>query len=450
MLARKIHDVPAAWLLIFVLLSTTPELRVGDVQILELFQLLRVLVVAVLFAYSGLRLPTTGVWNQYGKGYVTFLAAALVLSLIALRLPFYPPSGISLFKGPFVLSLSRLLELSLAIYFMLAVATTLQNRPRLFHVAVDIYTGAGTLSALVSIMAFALFLTTGENTYFINDLDHRVRGFFNEGGPYGLFLTSVILLLLFRRRLNPNVNPLLNRTSLAITVTAWLLSLSKAGLLTGMLCAMAAAVFTSDVRKRLLAVVALPIACAGFFLFFQQGLAGYMNSISDFDETVLFRPNDRNLVMGRIVAAFVVPRMIVAHPVVGIGVGNYSLMRNDPEYLQGLPAVDDWDLPGLGLVSDAAELGIPLTLVLAFLLLRPLRQSKKQNAPAIIFATATFQPVALLMGVNLNFFYPWLVSALVIAWLGQPEHLRPHTGQNFLSSKRPSSYSSFLPKQITL
>src|SRR5689334_17267121 len=127
MLARKIHDVPAAWLLIFVLLSTTPELRVGDVQILELFQLLRVLVVAVLFAYSGLRLPTTGVWNQYGKGYVTFLAAALVLSLIALRLPFYPPSGISLFKGPFVLSLSRLLELSLAIYFMLAVATTLQN-----------------------------------------------------------------------------------------------------------------------------------------------------------------------------------------------------------------------------------------------------------------------------------------------------------------------------------
>ena len=127
--------------------------------------------------------------------------------------------------------------------------------------------------------------------------------------------------------------------------------------------------------------------------------------------------------MGRIVAAFIVPRMIAAHPMLGIGIGNYSLMRNDPDYLRGLPFVDDWDLPGLGLISDAAELGIPLTLFLAALLLRPFLQARKQKAHAVCMAAAAFQPAALLLGVNLNFFYPWLITAFLLASLRQHPEL---------------------------
>lgn len=423
MFPRSIHTVPALWLITFILLSTAPELRIGDVQAAELLQLIRALLVTALFAYAGLKLPRTGVWRNYGTAYLVFLGLALMLSIVALRLSFYPPSDISSLKEPFVLSLSRLLEISLVIYFMLAIADTLKDRPRLFRIALDVYTGTGAVSALASIFAFAIFQWTGEYTYLINPLDHRARGFFNEGGPYGLFLTSVVLVHLMRRRIFPNVHSFISWTALLITLSAFLLSSSKAGLLALILCWMAAAVFTSDIRKRILAAVLVPIACGGFFLLVQRGLAGYMDSISDFDETVLFRPNDRNLVMGRIVAVFVVPRMIAAHPVLGIGLGNYSLMRNDPEYLQSLPAIDDWDLPGLGLVSDAAELGIPLTLFLVLLVLRPLRRCRRTKAFPIVLATAAFQPVALLVGVNANFFYPWLVSAFVLAWLGrtQPE-----------------------------
>jgi hypothetical protein len=444
MFARKIHEVPTTWFIIFIVLSTAPELRLGDVQILELLQLLRVLMIVLLFAYTGLRFPAMGVWRQCGPGYIGLIAAMLVLSLVALRLPFFPPSDISFLKEPFVLSLSRILELCLVIYFMLAIADMLQDRPRLFRIALDVYTGAGAVSALASVIAFAIFQFTGQYTYFINDLDHRVRGLFNEGGPYGLFLTSVILVLLMRRRLYPDGSRLIRWTAFAVTLMAWFLSFSKAGLLAGMLCAMAGAL-RFGFRKRILAAITMPIVCAALFVLFQRGFVGYMNNISNFDETVLFRPHDRNLVMGRIVATFVIPRMIAAHPLLGIGLGNYSLMRNDPEYLQGLPAIDDWDLPGLGLVSDAAELGVPLTLAFIVLLVRPLWNSKKQSAPAIVLATAAFQPVALLTGVNLNFFYPWLVSAFVLAWLGQQGRV-----QHVIATKPSSRYRFFLPKQVTL
>jgi hypothetical protein len=423
MVSRQIHNVPTIWLVAFIILSTAPELRVGDVQILEMLQVIRAFLVAGLFAYAGLKVPSTGVWHEYGRGYVIFLAAALALSLVALRLPFYPPSDISFLKEPFVLSLARLLELSLVIYFMLAMADVLRDRPRLFRVALDVYIAAGTLSALASVIAFVVFQLTGQYTYLINGLDYRARGFFNEGGPYGLFLTSVILVFLMRRRIYRYVHRSIAWIALGITLIAWLLSFSKAGLLAAILC-IAAAFLLSGMRKRIMAAILVPVALAGFFLLFERALAGYRGGLSDFDTAVLFRPEDRNLVMGRIVAVFVVPRMIAAHPILGIGVGNYSLMRNDPEYLQGLPVIDDWDLPGLGLISDAAELGLPLAIVLAFLMLRPLWRCRRAKAPTIVLAAAAFQPAALAMGVNLNFFYPWVVTAFVLAWLGRYQYVR--------------------------
>jgi hypothetical protein len=133
------------------------------------------------------------------------------------------------------------------------------------------------VSALVSVVAFAMFQFTGQYTYFINDLDHRARGLFNEGGPYGLFLTSVILLLLMRRRLYPNGSRLIRWIAFVITLTAWFLSFSKAGVLAGMLCAMAVT-FRLDARKRILVGITLPLMCAAFLLFFQQGFIGYVKS----------------------------------------------------------------------------------------------------------------------------------------------------------------------------
>jgi hypothetical protein len=409
--------VPALWLTSLVVLSAVPELRLGDVQALEMLQLLRALLGILFFAQIGARLPNGGVWCDYGRGFLVFLALSSVLAAAAIRLRFYAPSSISLLKSPIVLSVSRIFEIALAIYFLLAIADTLRERPKLLRGALSAYLAIGTLSAVASIVAFIIFLSTGSNALFVSPLDHRARGFFNEGGPYGLFLVSVIIVFSLRQRLYPVVSPVRTRTALFLIWIALFLSASKAGLLAAIVCGGLAIFFAPTSRRRILAALVLPVACLTFLALFQFALRGYVRSYLGFDETVLYRPEDRNLIMGRVVAAFIIPRMIVSHPVLGIGIGNYSLMRNDPDYLKGLPSVNDWDLPGLGLISDAAELGVPLTVFFVILLLRPFQRARKMKAPGAFIAAAAFQPTALLLGVNLNFFYPWLISAFLLASL---------------------------------
>ena len=41
---------------------------------------------------------------------------------------------------------------------------------------------------------------------------------------------------------------------------------------------------------------------------------------------------DGNFVSGRVAGAFIVPKMVEEHPVVGVGWGNYGLVRDAPEY----------------------------------------------------------------------------------------------------------------------
>jgi O-antigen ligase len=195
---------------------------------------------------------------------------------------------------------------------------------------------------------------------------------------------------------------------------ALLLSGSKAGLLAAAGLA-ALGVVISGSRRQKLTLLASAVLFLGLLAIFQRQLVTYWLLYQDIDEAALFHPDDPNFVMGRVTGALIVPRMIAAHPLSGIGLGNYSLMRNDPEYLQGLPAVDDWDLTGMGLVGAMAELGIPLALCLFATLLRPLRMARKRKAASVIALAAAFQPLSFLLGVNLNFFYPWLVTALALA-----------------------------------
>ena len=221
------------------------------------------------------------------------------------------------------------------------------------------------------------------------------------------------------------ISPIRIRAALVLVWIALFLSASKSGLLAAIVCGGLATFFAPTSRRRILAALVLPVACLSFLALFQFALSGYVRSYLGFDETVLYRPDDRNLIMGRVVAAFIIPRMIGSHPILGIGIGNYSLMRNDPDYLKGLPSVNDWDLPGLGLISDAAELGVPLTVFLIILLLRPFRRARKKKAPGAFIAAAAFQPIALLFGVNLNFFYPWLMTAFLLASLEREPAARP-------------------------
>jgi hypothetical protein len=156
------------------------------------------------------------------------------------------------------------------------------------------------------------------------------------------------------------------------------------------------------------------LAGAAVWMNLGDSLLGYATSIQNVELNADMVGNDPNIVLGRIAALYIVPRMIAAHPVTGIGIGNYPLVRNDPDYLGQLPAITDLeDQPGLGIPGIAAEFGIPATLWLLVLLFRPYWQGRKKAS--ILVISALFQPLAHAVGVQLTFFYPWFVSACALA-----------------------------------
>jgi len=178
-------------------------------------------------------------------------------------------------------------------------------------------------------------------------------------------------------------------------------------------------------------------------------LLGYIDSYQNIEDKMALLGRDQNLVLGRVAALYIVPRMISAHPVTGIGIGNYPLMRNDPHYLGSLPTITDLeDLPALGIPGIAAEMGIPATLWLMALLFAPYWMSRKK-ASIVIGVAAIFQPLAHALGVQLTFAYPWFVSACTLAafsyWTGRASSsaaeipfLAPVSPSSLVSSSDPA------------
>jgi hypothetical protein len=88
MSSRQIHELSPSWLIGLVILSTTPELRIWDLQIVEILQMVRIVLVAFLLASVGLRFPFRGVRRDYGRPYLWFIAGSFVLAIAALRLEY--------------------------------------------------------------------------------------------------------------------------------------------------------------------------------------------------------------------------------------------------------------------------------------------------------------------------------------------------------------------------
>lgn len=427
----RIHLLSTSWLVAFAALSAATVLKFGDVQALEMLQVARALVVFLLFIAGGMRIAKVGLWREFAAKYALFLLGCGVVSVLAMRLSFFPPPDIGFLKRPLVLSLSRMGELFLASYFMLAVAESLRRAPSKMRIVLDVYCGVAVVSAALSVAGFLLFDWAGILTPAIYGFEGRARGFFNEGGPYGLFLVSAVLAWLLRAHLTGSPGRVVYWSAHCVLLCGMIASRSKVALLAVLCLCLVGSLCAGNRRQRLVLAGILSFASALLVSAFGARFLGYLYSYTNFDELLYYRPGDPSLIMGRVTGALILPRMAAAHPVLGVGLGNYSLMRNDPAYLQGLPDVDAWDLPGMGLLGSTAELGVPLTLGFLVLLLLPLRRAWRKNAPPILAAAAAFQPIAFLLGVNLNFFYPWLMAAFAVAALYKSAdvdaHARPAT-----------------------
>jgi hypothetical protein len=348
-----------------------------------------------------------------------------VLSVLALRLDFRPPGDAvgHLLRTPELLFIARLTQFGLAATSMIVLANVLSQDSGLIRFLAASYMWVGVANAAYATVSWCVLAFAGvdlSGAYWpdlVSEGLPRARAFFNEGGPYGLYAVSVVLVVMFRRYALRDIGRGVTAVAIAVVGTSIVLSISKAAFV-----CLVAIWFWLGVRKihmrqiiltgcfATVVIVATPI---------RQQLEDYYQSYSNLEIVAALQPDNGNLVVGRIAALYIVPRIVADHPLVGVGFGNYSLVRNNAKYLGMIPESRYWDLPGLGLAGYAAELGIPLLVYLLWIIWSPVRIGLRTRASGAVVALGAFQFFAQMCGAQITFFYPWLVAALALGLLLQ-------------------------------
>ena len=134
------------------------------------------------------------------------------------------------------------------------------------------------------------------------------------------------------------------------------------------------------------------------------------------EKYVVQRPNDTNLIMGRIAGSHIAPKMIMDNPFFGIGLGNYPIQRNLKEYRSFIPKSPPGktDAHGLGgifqLLVDGGIFILFLFIIILVLLIRK-TLNLRNNLEIFLFVFPCF----FLTGVQIYFLYPWFLLGVIIS-----------------------------------
>lgn len=400
------------------ILATTIILKIAAIQWLEVIYLFQIFVIVLHFIRNDLRTVWFRPYLWLAVLYFLFMLAAMALSIASFRFTFYIPLGLPWWGTPGYITLERVVEFFASTYILLWLADLFRQSPSKLRFTMRVYFWTGVASAVysyLSLPAQALGIPFFGGVYLANQ---RFRGFYNEGGPYGLYLMTVIFvgLAMYQLRWEPVTRM---RIGLALLPVAFYKSYSKAAFAAILVVLLINGLFTagSGIGKRLalLATMAVIVVIGA-----RNVNLGQVISVVDADSTSYERAShqhvgDGNYVYGRIAARFIVPRMIAAHPLTGIGWGNYGVLRNTPEYRGASVWSDIADQPGLGVLGYAAEFGIPLLSFLGIILLLPYLWLRLRGAPTWITNLALMSPIVHLFGAQLNVTYPWIVTAFALA-----------------------------------
>lgn len=422
--APRARHIPGLAVMVWLLaiLPAFTNLKIGSFQSEDFVLLLLLGFCMAKFLYSSFSFRIAAELGGLFKSYSLLLLLLFFLSILSVRLTFYPLIDASFLKQPVIFSLSKVLQFAATVCGFFWLTNAFITEKRLFTQALSAYWLTGVAVSLYAILCYVAIIITHSSSQpdIIGAYNNggeilRARGFFIEGGPFGTYVVSIFLVGLLRRHVT---GLRLGIVNIGILCLALILSASKAGFFAAallfLMSIISAASFLKKVSYLILSVAFLWGIAAS--LNFGDQLSAYLYNFENIEEQVAARGADVNLVAGRISALYIVPQMISAHPITGIGLGNYPLMRNDPHYLGVLPAIPEVeDVGGIGIPGIAAEIGIPATLWLLILLFIPYRVCRK--GASILAVAAVFQPLAHTFAVQLTFFYPWFVSACALAAL---------------------------------
>lgn len=407
-------------------LASLTDLKLGSVQPVEILMFF-LLPVVICHTFVNLEIKSSFETISLLRKYIFFILATMILSFFSLRLKVFLPPDVTLLKMPPYLSMAKLFQVIVIVMTMFVLIFWFVKKPALVNFFARSYIYVGLLSAVFALISYVAMFAGIElgGAYAIEA--PRAKGFFVEGGPFGIYLISVLLVVIFRSKVLKDGTALEMYVQFLILIGAFFASESKAGFLLAMLLLI---YFQIVNRKFKYIIVVFLLAVPLLFVTGKvDGIVSYVYNYNNFFDAAADRADDNNLIMGRLMASVLVPRIVMDQPLTGIGLGNYSLQRNNPEYLQGLPTTEYWDLPGLGLLGYSAELGLPLTFFFMWLLWHPVRKMRKKKLSPILIVLASYQFFAFLFGVQITFIYPWLIAALALGYAFRQSQSTPELQQ---------------------
>jgi hypothetical protein len=405
-------------------LASTLLLKVAGVQYLEIIEFLLGLYLVMRLAQDSFRVQLSGVLHRIGVHYTILMVLVSLGALLALDRPVYAETTGLYRLG--VYSASRLLELTLDVTAMIVLAEVFRRDPEKCLFTMRVYFWIGTLSASAGAIATLAHLS-------LFTADKRASGFFNEGGPFGLYLLSNLAVGWMLSVCDGPKRRVAIALAMFPNLLALALSASKAAYVAIGFIVLLQALLVSSLRQRVAVAVVFVIGVAVVLRFtpVATGLATYRSAADDYVTLSNLNPNNNNLVAGRVAGIFLVPKMIAAHPWAGIGFANYGLVRNALEYRGGSVWVTFADNPSLGLAGTAAEIGLPLSIYLLYILFIPVTVVRRTTAWTPLISLVLIQPVVHLFGAQLNLTYPWITTAFALGLAGAgvtAGTIRPQTG----------------------
>lgn len=410
----------SAWVILAIMgaLTSTVLLKIASVQYLEIIELALLLFVAFRVAQNGWQFELSRSLLRIAAGYAIFFFVTAIGAALALQRSFYlETAGL---YGPGFITVARAAELAAGVSALLILADIFRRDRAKCLFTMKVFFLVGSLSSVVSLAG--LVVERILHIPMLGAAAGRASGFLNEGGPFGLYVLSVMVTGWVLRSFNGVVARRVLLLAQICNFLAFAASASKAGFVALGLLFLGQLLISSGIRQRLLAAVVAAVAIAITITLTDVygGTLKYIAGGEAYETYSVLRPNDTNFVIGRAAGLYFVPRMIAAHPWLGVGWGNYGLVRNDVQYRGFSPVIGVTDAAGLGLYSTTAEIGIPLVILLIYLLFQPLLLTKRLTHWRPLLTLALIQPVVHLCGAQLNLTYPWIVSAFALGLAGMP------------------------------
>ncbi len=353
--------------------------------------------------------------HKYVVYLLVFFSLATVITMLKTYFSSFQYLEPSFLKRPYLITVGRYLELITCLvlcnFVFLYFYNLKKKKQHLYYLLrfIDINIGITIIFAFIYCLVITNLLHI-DDTRLVYNYDIRLRAYFVEGGPYGLMLSFIFILTSFFKK---------SKKRLAKRIFLFVVILFMAKSKSGFLCAILwLGIENYGVVLKRVKSFALPlllIGGLGFYLLFINVGSMYVREIGKIKESISERTTDNNLVMGRISGFFIAPKMIADHPLFGIGIGNYPLLRNNDEYRGFFPLPKKEfrlkDAHGFGgimdILVDTGFVGLFFFIGIMFHRYRTL--SRKLRLFLIGFL------ILFCFGVQIYFLYPWMLFGLILS-----------------------------------